>query len=309
MQVSNKDPDVLYHYTTMKGLIGILESKELWATNILYLNDGSEFKYTFDLFTNEITKYPLNSIDLKGVQKDKFFLYFADYAELYNTIYEEYSKIKQYYVFSLSQEEDLLSQWRGYCGNEKGFCIGFNYSFLKKYAESNNNSLYPCIYDIDEQTQVIKGLVINLVDSLAKDYIANNGNWDLNKHFNEDEFAIMRTIMEKATIFKNPSFNEEGEYRLFIGSYKNEEHIKNIHYREGNNTIIPYIKMPLLKENIFRKLLPQKKDSKINQIINKIIIGPTTHPSLSKKAVEMLLESNGFQSDIVSISKIPYRSV
>jgi hypothetical protein len=35
----------LYHYTTIEGLKGILESEEIWATDVDYLNDGSEYVY------------------------------------------------------------------------------------------------------------------------------------------------------------------------------------------------------------------------------------------------------------------------
>src|SRR4051794_36310956 len=34
---------ILYHYTTQKGLLGIVESAEIWATDVQYLNDASEF--------------------------------------------------------------------------------------------------------------------------------------------------------------------------------------------------------------------------------------------------------------------------
>jgi len=39
----------LGHYTSTVGLIGIFESKELWATNIKYLNDEKEFDAALDL--------------------------------------------------------------------------------------------------------------------------------------------------------------------------------------------------------------------------------------------------------------------
>jgi hypothetical protein len=37
-----KPEGLLYHYTDQKGLLGILESKQLWATHYRYLNDTSE---------------------------------------------------------------------------------------------------------------------------------------------------------------------------------------------------------------------------------------------------------------------------
>ena len=36
------EPELLYHYTTQKGLLGILKDKCIWATHIRYLNDTSE---------------------------------------------------------------------------------------------------------------------------------------------------------------------------------------------------------------------------------------------------------------------------
>jgi hypothetical protein len=47
-------PKHLYHYTSQKGLLGILEHDNLWMTNILYLNDSSEFKHTLDLVKTEL---------------------------------------------------------------------------------------------------------------------------------------------------------------------------------------------------------------------------------------------------------------
>ncbi|GAF99954.1 unnamed protein product, partial [marine sediment metagenome] len=37
---------IVYHYTSLEGLIGIINSQRIWATDILYLNDASEFKYS-----------------------------------------------------------------------------------------------------------------------------------------------------------------------------------------------------------------------------------------------------------------------
>ena len=36
-------PKHLYHYTSMNGLIGIINSKKLRASDILFLNDEKEF--------------------------------------------------------------------------------------------------------------------------------------------------------------------------------------------------------------------------------------------------------------------------
>ena len=53
---------VLYHYTSLEGLLGILDIKSsqpqsIWATNIFYLNDASELNYSIKLIKNEINFY------------------------------------------------------------------------------------------------------------------------------------------------------------------------------------------------------------------------------------------------------------
>ena len=46
----------LFHYTTQSGLRGIIENRCLWFTNILYLNDATEFEYTFKMVQEELEK-------------------------------------------------------------------------------------------------------------------------------------------------------------------------------------------------------------------------------------------------------------
>jgi hypothetical protein len=48
--------DLLYHYTTQEGLLGILESKSLRATWIHYLNDSREFWHAFEVAKEQIDR-------------------------------------------------------------------------------------------------------------------------------------------------------------------------------------------------------------------------------------------------------------
>ena len=32
-------PSPLYHYTSQAGLFGIIQDRQIWATNVLFLND------------------------------------------------------------------------------------------------------------------------------------------------------------------------------------------------------------------------------------------------------------------------------
>ena len=53
MMTTQTEPDILYHYTSQKGLLGILKDDTLKMTNILYLNDSNEFFHPISLFQEE----------------------------------------------------------------------------------------------------------------------------------------------------------------------------------------------------------------------------------------------------------------
>jgi hypothetical protein len=46
----------LYHYTTGNGLIEIIKSGELWATQVACLNDSSELLYPIELLQAKVVK-------------------------------------------------------------------------------------------------------------------------------------------------------------------------------------------------------------------------------------------------------------
>jgi hypothetical protein len=47
MPGSPSPDDLLYHYTSDAGFRGIIESDRIWATDIRFLNDYTEFRRAF----------------------------------------------------------------------------------------------------------------------------------------------------------------------------------------------------------------------------------------------------------------------
>src|SRR5204862_6099100 len=60
-------PDVLYHYTNMLGLCGIIDSQRFWATDIRYLNDSKEMSHCRQLFSIEI-----DAVGIKNANETEF---------------------------------------------------------------------------------------------------------------------------------------------------------------------------------------------------------------------------------------------
>jgi hypothetical protein len=293
-------PKYLYHYTSQKGLLGILQTNKLWMTNILYLNDSSEFKHTLDLVKSELENRinQLSKKDIPAIFKwenvntdvRKFQVYNDLQSQFDFTFPDEGSHI---YVFSLSGEEDDLSQWRGYCPKGDGFCIGFETEKISSIIKIKTEySLIKCVYDKGKKEEIVK----SLFDKLEKLFESSNENELLfngikpllgnSGHRELIEFIYFIRIMEISPSLKDDSFINEKEYRIVQKDEPSETE-----YRQGNSMIIPYILLDNGK-------LP----------ISKIIVGPTPHPELSKLSVESLLKSEKYEGVEVKISKIPYRS-
>ncbi|HTX75388.1 MAG TPA: hypothetical protein VMD29_04205, partial [Terracidiphilus sp.] len=52
------EPELLYHYTDQKGLLGILGGREkcIWATHLQYLNDTTEGQIFSELLLDELNR-------------------------------------------------------------------------------------------------------------------------------------------------------------------------------------------------------------------------------------------------------------
>ena len=48
----------VFHYTTASAALKIIESGKLWATDIHFLNDSSEWNYTVDVVISALGQHP-----------------------------------------------------------------------------------------------------------------------------------------------------------------------------------------------------------------------------------------------------------
>lgn len=94
-------PPILYHYTDQHGLLGILKSKEIWASHTQYLNDAREFRHAVGLVKKEVEGMLK---DATGLRRDLL----LEMQEAVKTSIETINVC----VCSFSEERDILSQWR-----------------------------------------------------------------------------------------------------------------------------------------------------------------------------------------------------
>ncbi|QSR48605.1 DUF2971 domain-containing protein [Aeromonas veronii] len=140
--VNRTPPEELFHYSDFNGLIGIIKNKQIWMGDIFFLNDEKEYQLGLELLKKQLEIQ-------KGIHSSSpfgIFLNSLDSIELY-------LRERPPLSFSLTEENDLLSQWRGYTKNGIGVSIGFRSVSLK-----NKFQILPCLYSPEEQDAYVKHL-------------------------------------------------------------------------------------------------------------------------------------------------------
>lgn len=294
------EPDILYHYTSAAGLIGILEKGKIWATSIRHLSDASEFIYTLSLADRSSQNF-LNP-------NFSFDRYLIDSLSVVHT--SDLMPPALCYVASFSEHGNLLSQWRTYCPSGAGFSLGFSREELAAAAEAKKSQDQPwrllrCSYDLEGQAKVLSGFLKEaraaleiLPDNKKNAYLAHMRN---SPELLEPGPGWVQAVTEKyvrsvetvAPSFKDSAFEEEAEWRVVspltpIWNYQDEK------YRAGRYCPIPYAEFNL-----------PAADRQLR--LEKIMIGPTENPDLAHMTVERICRRYGVSVALVDRSEIPFR--
>jgi hypothetical protein len=132
----------LYHYTSQEGLLGIVKSGTLWATNISYMNDATEFHQPRNMLRDCVSEELERQAKTAGAPVDRLELLRGKLNKVKDTLI---------CVACFCEDGDLLSQWRGYSGRGYGYSLGFNYALLKEKTTSAGFILGKCIYCPERQ--------------------------------------------------------------------------------------------------------------------------------------------------------------
>src|ERR1700690_142446 len=155
--------ETLYHYTTFNGLLGIVKSRALWASDIRYMNDSAEMRHTANLIGSEIAERLAG-----GHSNPKLLNQFLDWVS------HRFTNGHMLFAASFRSNGNLLSQWRGYSSLCKGVRKGFNPGDLLSCAQQQSFQAGRCIYELKEQQRLIKQ-VVNAVETLAEEHGGEQG--------------------------------------------------------------------------------------------------------------------------------------
>lgn len=185
--------------------------------------------------------------------------------------------------FCLSTECDLLSQWRGYADDGRGFAIGFSKSYFENEFIPANQSQEP---------------PITLEEVVYEDIEANESDF-LNEIFeilmkavqskNDKKIDNIIKLIRRRYTIKNDAFKEESEWRL-LTFFLNKPGNDHVEYRPSGNQLTPYLPLDL---------------SNHSKAISAVVIGPKN--VTPKSIVEKFLSKCRFENVEVTNSRATYR--
>lgn len=286
-ETQNNYKDLLYHYTTPEGLLGILQSQNIWATEATFLNDLYEIQYGLEITQEVLNIYIKNKSD-----------FIKDFSQL--TLYYFHlmnSKEEEIYITSFCEKSDLLSQWKGYTNFGEGYAIGLELGKLinsKKSKEFDHVSIKKVIYDQRIQTKMVKSkidLMIHQSQKLIQEDIPNKKNI-----IQASAKSLAYHLNTQSKRFKSSVFKEEKEWRaIYINStLSKNKRIKN-QFRMADSTIVPYIELHLCK----------KAHKSCNSLpINEIIIGPKIDFKKAAKSINLVYKNLLIKLPVIKESNI-----
>jgi hypothetical protein len=305
----------LYHYTSATGLLGMLDYKKLWFTQLNFSNDVVESSYGVGLIKQVMEEY-------LGL------VYTNTYTPDLNTE-KDFSQLDLplVFTFSLSEDKDSLSQWRGYCPNG-GYSIRFDSEQLDAMLKRENLTIGKCIYEKDDQVAFIREQIIRYPTVQA--YEADRSAYGLTKWGISLNQEINERARRYAPLIKHPKFKEEQEWKIFASYFpphvsgptmqrffmKTQPQLSElrtrIKFRPGKSTVIPYLEMLVVEDKF-----AEDKVTKVKQFVHlpEVIVGPTPNIELARAACQMLLDKHEpiknpihiDTSGVARCTEIPYK--
>jgi hypothetical protein len=231
---------LIYHYCDAPALFNILNTKKVWATSTKYLNDTMETLALIRNLKDHADRH--RNTDAGAVLSDivDFYLITADKKPTQTIGMDRFA-------CCFSANGDLLSQWRAYGNNGRGYAIGFDPSAFRDLVDPQPKmSLRRITYGGKDEASLVDDLFSRFKPMVEPHLqILDQTGWDrlsarywLSLRFGECMFDLVEEI-------KHPAFVEEDEWRLYANEMLYANSGKTVKYRVSQDRIVPFVELEL----------------------------------------------------------------
>jgi len=276
------DEDVLYHYCDADAFLAICTNKKMRFSDLFSMNDFMEMHWGYSIWEQSATEM----LDEVG----------KDFLDKMNEIIHSSGFYGLLLASCYSLDGDVLSQWRAYTGDGRGYAIGFKAKDIIKLSTRPLKVLYNQKDQIKEMKIAIR--VLHDVEKSEK------------TKFDRSFGTFCHVLAFDLAAYKNPAFVEEKEVRLVhVLDFKESNDSLKLVDAGGHAFGKKSKGVPVLfrmRDNAPVTFIEQDftNNGKINPI-KEVIIGPKN--DVLPTAISVFLETVGIGSVNIQRSKASYR--
>lgn len=293
---------LLAHYTSVAVLDAMMGNNEIWFSNPLYMNDLEELRFGMVQGANAFRA----SQELKAAFQDESA--FDSMMEHFNNLFEAYETKHAFdtYIMCLAKHapennDGLLSMWRGYGAGGGGVAVIFDTTKIS-FSESSPFIIGAVQYGTREYRLAwIESKIRELAYVIAGATLSD-----------EESFYIAYYWIERLKVFalftKHSGFHEEQEWRIvYMSERDKDDKLKSMlgYAITPRGVVEPKLKFQVKPlDGLFGEHLS------LENIVDRIILGPTTSTVLAATSVKRMLSHRGKHvlAEKIVPSSIPFRS-
>jgi len=301
-RISKPTAAPIFHYTSLEGFKGIIESQDFWLTESSFLNDSTEIHHGLELAREVFTEFAENNNGPISELLDGF-----------STLDKKLRPRTNIACFSSAR--DNLSQWRAYSGSGIGVSLGFTQQdFLYKTGFPRSCQLVPVLYSDSEKRSLWKTFAMLFNEAYRKDSVreisVEQRDGSVRTFFpNHDYVSSMYSLLYGlAASCKDSAFEDEREIRLFYS--EDSEIIERFNltravtrFRSGNCFLAPYTTLGDIRDADHRS--SENFNPKLS--LCEVVVGPHPRSELAIASIRKFLDLHGYSEVPVNPSAAPYR--
>lgn len=331
----------VYQYCSFNTFMSMMENNEIWVSDINKMNDYEEDKTLDKLLRNLLDYMVRENEKLKRKNRDYEEKIEGLSKRLFSSEYLKVGEVPKKFISCFSAHGDILSQWRAYADDGRGFAIGFkklelerlikklndyeikfylsDITYLKSFEKKDSNELFNKYYN-----EILEVPALNIFEGLTNDkefyekieivegeYIYPHQVMSkfMNKFYEkmdkdvkiQNKKEYQELLAVQSCFYKNYYFNEEKEYRILLIDFSKTN--REYSKKEMKNN---YIKIsPILYRNRNDSLIQYRKikfSSKLfKNLICEIYIGSKNNTTIDE--VKEILKHYNLYSETIKIKK------
>jgi hypothetical protein len=293
-------PPLLAHYTSIDVMQKILEQEEVWFSNPLFMNDWEEMR--FGMLEGSRIFADQSNLLRAGETLERA----AIVEHHYKALQQKYQNEGAFdtYIFCLSKHnhadnDGLLSMWRGYGGQGRGAAIVFDTSKLTWVPSSPLMVATVSYASTPDRLTDLGALASQWSDITRAAKFPNEQLYAASWH----AYSVVLTY---ALTTKHLGFSEEQEWRVIYTADRDVGGLLRhcLGYQITGNGV-----EPKLKYRIGHIADVSAPDLALENLVDRIILGPSLSSPLALKGVSRMLENMKKLSYIPKLraSSIPFR--